>query len=755
MEDGQARLPVSEAQLKGARLILGPELPPNRRDTKPTLALLSSLQSYEPVWRFERDRRIYELLPIPESLWRWWNWCRCRVRGRVVKRTTSNGVTMEQPVCNARVHICEVDRLIWVLPRLPDDIIWRLRDELLKAVLRPPIPWPPEPGPWEGLDPGVIDPPRKAARLRNVAAAMQVVGQWDPNKVALNPQPEPPSEISLAHDALGLVALNPQPEPPSEPSWTNLAPTAGLVQLNPQPEVPAPRPNLVLPLATRAALMSNALPAVRQALLNSVEILRPWLCAWDWLWPWFHRCDEMAVVTTDEQGRFDTEVWYPCFGDHPDLYFWVEASIGGTWETVYHPSIGCNTYWDYACGSEVTIRITDPRVPGCGDKPEVFGKKVVVKSIARQVSMSEINREPSLLNPLADPAKAGTVQAGWLYPTKESPFGAILEPRVDFGNGLKPAGITHYRWSYRPLGSTDEGDWQVIEALVSRHYRETTPPGDPVVYKWVQIGPAAGVLGYYVEIEPSLPAGGEEWEVLDEGYDLASTYWDTRLLAPGKYELKLELFRLVGGVPQRVDLDAEGVELYQMTDPAPFTGGTLHTALATHDRVLTDSGTGHKVAFRLVLHVDNRVAFGTIDSVIVAPGANDTKCGFLEYAPGASATIAFRASHPANYAYFDFDVARVATPLPSASAAGLVGAATVNGFTRAGNIFTKPILVTTLFNEGLPPDEEPCVRAAFGEHLHVYALATDGYHRLNNLDAPRAEDPAQVNLRAFALTPEE
>ena len=62
------------------------------------------------------------------------------------------------------------------------------------------------------------------------------------------------------------------------------------------------------------------------------------------------------MVYTNHQGRFDTTIYYPCFGDHPDLYFWVEYCIGGTWTTVYAPPIACNTYWNYVCGSSVTIR---------------------------------------------------------------------------------------------------------------------------------------------------------------------------------------------------------------------------------------------------------------------------------------------------------------------------------------------------------------------------------------------------------------
>ena len=90
-----------------------------------------------------------------------------------------------------------------------------------------------------------------------------------------------------------------------------------------------------------------------------------------------------------------------------------------------------------------------------------------------------------------------------------------------------------------PLGSVSEADWHVIDAPVSRHYREATPPMSPVVYKSVQIGPDTTVPGYFTIIDPVLPASGEDWEVLDEGYDLASAYYATTALAPGKCVLRI------------------------------------------------------------------------------------------------------------------------------------------------------------------------------------------------------------------------
>lgn len=712
----QAKLTVDTIP-RGARLFIAPTLDKTERASPPTIATMERILAFEPRVRLRPDLEILDVGLIPAVIWPHWPLCRCRVKGRVlVRKTSPGGVVVEAPVCNARVHICEVDRLPWLIERLPDPEIFRLRDDLLD-IIRRPFPWPPEPDPGPWREP--ISLPGGLLRDRAVLLASAVVSSGI-NAVALNPQPLPP---------INAAAFNPQPDPPGDPFRS-------------------------LPQAAQFAMRSHSTAVIRRALLDHLDLIRPWICAWPWLHRWFYSCDELRVVTTDDQGRFDTTIWYLCNGDKPDLYFWVEYAIGGSWTPVHHPPIPCHVWWNYPCGTDVTITVTDPRVPGCGDVPDLKGKQVVVKTIGREISMGEINREP-LVSDAAATARAGTVKAGWVHGTRESPFGATLEPRVDFGSGLKPAGITHYRWSYRPLGSTSELDWAAIHADVLRHYREVpAAPLLPPIYKSARVGPDLAISGgYFFEVEPTLPAGGEDWEVLDESYDLASAYLDTMGLL-GKYELKLELFRKVGGTMTRVDLTAEGVGVNQILDPAPLTGPTYIATPAADDRLLRDPGTGHAVGYRLVIHVDNRRCFGTIESVSVAPGANDTKCGFLEYAPGASATIMFRASHPGNYASFDFDVSRVATPLPSASATGLVDAAVANGFTRSGDLFSKAVTVTTLLNEQLPPGETPCSRAAFGESLHIYALATNGYGRLSGLDAPNAGPPAgQISLRAFAITP--
>lgn len=728
MKNGEAHFSLEESAIRRAQLAIGPVIPKERSAAEPKLDTLRHLQAHEPAWRFERDKRIYDLGSIPELYWKWWLWCRCPVRGQVVKPVWTGSVYMQLPVCNARVHICEVDRFPWIILKLPDPIIWRLRDELLEKI-RWPLPIP-EPDPWP-IDPGYIDPLPPDILARQ--SAMRVLGRSE--TVALNPQPLPPqaSEILIRGD---FNWLNPQPEPPM----------LAARQL----------PAIIDRLEPKAltALASDSVAVVRQSLIDHVALILPWLCHWPWLWPYFYFCDEVAVVTTDAHGRFTADVWYLCAGDHPDLYFWVEASIGGAWETVYHPKIACNTYWNYVCGTDITIRVTDPRVTGCGDTPEVFGKKIVVKTIGRRVSMGEIVRRGIAVDPDPDEGLFVRDASDWILGSKRSPFGATLEPRVDFGNGITPAVATHYRWSYRKLGSVLESDWKVLDRTVARHYREISPPASPVVYKSVVVGPDPATSGLYFKIRPELPATGEDWEVLDERYDLASAYFDTASLPLAdqglKYELKLELFKPVAGVMQLVDLTAAGVELYEITDPAPLSGGSYVTTAPTADRVLTVPGVPgpHTVAYRLVLHVDNRPCYGEIREELLTGGIGAGRCGFLEYHPGNAVTLSFRAGHPGNFGWFSFWTVRVATYLPSASASGFVDAPAANGFGRLGDVFAKPIAVSTLLteNEVVPPGETSCTRAAFGEGLHVYALAGDGYSRLDYLDWG-------THIRAFALTP--
>jgi hypothetical protein len=714
VKKGVVRLPLTEKQAKTARLYFAPAPPEEEAEQGVTLEMMSRLRAYEPAWRFEPGERVYKLLDIPRFHWDWWLWCACRVRGQVVKPVVVEGVTYDMPVCNARVHVCEVDRLWWVLERIPDDIVFRLRDELLE-IIRRPIPIPdPLPDPPFRFDPGVIDPSPIALAQMNYTQQLQKNINLDLSSKMLNPQPLPPRD-------------NPG-------AMVNFAKMQRFSQET------GPQTNLLI--EDMAALHSPAVNIVRDALLANVAVIYPYLCWWDWLWPFFYTCDEVAVLETNHDGRFDGSFWYLCFGDQPDLYFWVEYNIGGVWTTVYHPPLRCNIYWNYACGSEVTLRVTDPRVPWCGDTPPLPGKQLAVLTIGNAVSMTEIQRAVALTN-------EGLTMTG-------QPFGGSLEPTVWFGEDLLPA-ISHYRWSYRRLGST--GSWTAIDAPVSRHYAEVMADST-LAFKPFPLGPDPSFPGQNLyKIPPAdppliAPAVSSSWAPQVNGRaNTASAFFESykleggdAALGAGKYELMLELFD-TAGIP--VNLTAAGVKLKVPTIDAPFGTNVIvptrevpvdlaHPLDNMEERVIRN-GSGDIVAFRVVLHVDNNPCYAEIEDVTV-DSQPAGPCGFIEYDSGDDAVISFIARHPNNFATFSFNVYKGSTGA-IVSANGGVGDAVVDGFTRdIVSRFTKSIPVADLVGSC------PGGKAAFSENLHVNALATDGWSSLNYLD--RYGTP-----KAFALEP--
>lgn len=711
ISNGKVELTLPQGELGRMRVFVAPA--DETLDTKKaTPALMERLRAYEPV--LQTGESLLDRIDIPSVILDFWPFCFCWARGRIVRHSDNRAV------CNARVHICEVDRIpLWLL-RLPDPDIFRLRNDLLEALYNPPIP---RPGP--GPDPApLIQRARSTLRFADDRVS----------RVSLNPQPLPPGE---------LVALNPQPLPPSE-----------RVTLNPQP-LP-PREAIAVAPELHSRLRSTSSPIVRNALVEHWKLLLPWFCYWPHWW-WLFRCDEVTVITTDAHGRFETSIFYPCGGDHPDLYFWVEYDFGSGFETIYHPRIGCNTYWDYVCGSEVTIRITDPRVPGCEDEPDLPGSQVVVLSIGREVAVREVQ----------------TSGAEGLTNANE-PFGGTLEPRVDFSRTelIDVKKIPYYRWSYRRLSGPDGvtttvdpasvpiNAWSVMTRDVYRHYKIGTSYPSDLMGPLPTSGPNAAPAPNLFRIRPLLPPAGNEWVVLNENIDLATAYFDTGSLAgtpvapvsesmwtgdlaAGRYELKLELFDSVGNL---VNWTSAGIDLRITDTDAPFGTGTVTTSpAASYNRVLSGNDT---MGFRMVVRVDNNRCSAEILPVggTVTP---DPICGFHNYnLPSDVAALSFIARHPNNFANYSFVTTRGPGPsIADASTSGIAGEAGTSGFSEISDFsYSKNVVISSLLG--------PCSNAAYSERLEVTAMATDGYATLSGYNA---DDNAAFALAVPCLTcePEE
>jgi hypothetical protein len=692
-----AKLQLTDAQAKRAKLVLAPTPPKDMAERKINFDNIQRRQAYPVTWAFDPQTRKYKLTPIPKIFWKYWLWCICQVRGKVIKKVPIGNTIQNLPVYLARVHICEVDPIWLILKRLPNPQIIKIRDEIIKAIGKP-IPRPPEPGPIFEAD--LVDF----------------------------------SAENLARVKIGLPVSK----------------KASLLRLAPQ-AVPA-QEMLSLPAETKTALSSKSVDNVKQTLAANIQLIRPFICVWPWLWPFFLHCDEVAVVQTDKQGQFQTNMWYLCNGDHPDLYFWVEYQIGSAWTTVYHPSMHCNTYWNYVCGTEVTIPISDPRVPWYSDPTPIPGKQVAILSIGHDISMTEIQRASAVANEGLTTAK--------------EPFGGSLEPTVWFGDGIADGGITHYRWSYRRLTKADGTPiidvWHVLDYRVVRHYGEIWADGT-LVFKPYLLGPDPVIPGAALfKIPPKTPpanpgAIAASWAPqVDARENTASAFFLSYMLeggnpaeAAGKYELKLELFKYnsTTHAVTKLNLTDEGVALKVPTVDAPFGAGTVPTtAVANYpatasdmeDRVIREA-TGKIAAFRLVLHVDNNPCEAEIYPTKVTgatPGTWATvgTCGFIQYPPASQSIISFKAAHPNNFAIFSFTVVKGSSgtvkvscaPDPTVSAPlPLVSAANVNGFIRsATSVYSKQMPVTSLV--GACPNGT----AAFAENLSVYPLATDGWTTL-------------------------
>jgi hypothetical protein len=103
--------------------------PPQKQTATMRVASLQRMQAYRVSHRVLAKNPPLTLR-IPDHLLP--RWCFCLVRGRLVKRfTLPNGEQVERPVCNARVHICDVDRWPFIVSKIPDDTLPRLRDDIL------------------------------------------------------------------------------------------------------------------------------------------------------------------------------------------------------------------------------------------------------------------------------------------------------------------------------------------------------------------------------------------------------------------------------------------------------------------------------------------------------------------------------------------------------------------------------------------------------------------------------------------------
>jgi hypothetical protein len=710
--------------LREYRLFIAPAAD-KKIDTITSIAELDRFKPYEPVLNLD-PRGAITILPIPDYLSKLWRLRMCRIRGRVIKNFSIGSHSLDKGICNARVHICEVDRIWYWIRKIPDHIILRIPEIILKPDWPIPVPEP-EPGPF-------------------------------PDSFAdLNPQPLPPKTFPFSDLTRNAVNINAVTEFKTAQSFSaarEMIFTDASLASNLSTRVQQSQESLQMLPDVKSQLLSGNVATIRKTIADYYHIFHPYLCYIPWIWPYFYRCSEIDVVYTDANGNFDTNYWYWYDGDEPDIYFWVEYLINGVWTTVYNPPKPCYTYWNYTCGSSVTIRLTDPRVRWeCNNV--IDGDIVWVKTIGSAASVVHI-QQTDLISTIQGKSfnriglsDVSVWASGNAIGDYRRPFGSELGFVVQFGSGLPSNGMYYYRWAYRKIRNEDLSVLP-LTTPVSLHAGQTLYKS--YTYEYFDVFMHKHFASNAFKLGPFSKNGVDDLFIIPPAYPTSapvnatelSPQWDQNTwtisfdstkLSGGLYEFFLELFDFNGNKLASIPKQIFQTPLYNdmsQSEDAP-------------DKHLVLNGLANADAFKMKARIDNYACGANIYKIKVNGSEVSTDCcGFVPYPPGANIEVAFRAYHPNNFATFGFTVQKGTCNDPSQSAVTDAGGMVIgdaNGYNRnSSSIYRKTFTAAQLLGICTTGG-----KAAFAEYLNLHALATNGSNQLYFLN--------NSALAAFALEP--
>lgn len=664
------------------QMIIGPAVPKEFSEKTLNPVMMKKMGGYQPAIHLNADNviNITGLSKLPLLHWNW-----CLITGELSKTFSIDGQNQSLSVCDARVHICEIDRIRWWWPRIPVYVIDELGRKLKEVIINPKIKLPPI-----GPDP---DPdPRFAAEFITKAESRQMQMK------------------SFTKRSISLPKL---------------------------------------PALVQEELLSESQVTVRDSIYKNFHLLHPYLCHWPWFWPYFYTSNEIGTVYTDCNGRFNFE--YFNFTNDKDIYIWVEVCINGQWVTVYRPSIPCHTKWNYACGTDINIRITDPRVLPCNCGQQLQGELVWFRSIGESATALHIEQNDTHTVNIQG---INTPNVGCTDVTDTnciSPFGSTLNFKLLFGDGLPKTGITHYRWRKTNLKNAalnnilSPGTTVVNGSVQKAYFVITTDAGNHMHFetKFVTLG-AEGTgenIGYRIPhwniyLDPGVPAADKLLTIQWTSPDFWSASLDSNSLADGLWRFDLELLQQnaagdfqVAEVPKQV---------FQVS--AYNNSGNSIDAPDAYLNINENINPSNAFNLQVKVRIDNAHCQADIqDANITVNGITEYsgRCGFLHYTEGSQKVhISFAALQPRNFATFAFSAVKGnGTENPGISASGYVNSS-VGIYTLSGGIFADDVLVSQLLGT--------CPQAAFSENLSVYSLATDGTRRLHEYDAS--------DTNAFALS---
>ncbi|MEO5888726.1 MAG: hypothetical protein ABIQ31_00675 [Ferruginibacter sp.] len=687
-DNAQAYLKSAAEILDGkTRIYIAPDLGTNERANTLTERSLLKAGAYETVKDFNNN--ILTIDRIPSEIFGPVRYNNCRITGHVKKNFLINNEWQNLPLCDLRVHICEIEtELVWPhIPiyyrPIPDWVIQEIGEKFIN-IIKPEIP--PVPGPI-----GPISRLKTNLPLRSLTTAKPV------QKLALR-------EKSLAK----------------------------------------------LPDHVQEAMTSRSVDVIRKALIDYHDLVHPYLCLWPIYWPWIYDSNEIAVVTTDCNGHFEKWVHSVTRQGPVDIYVWVEAFIDGSWVTVYKPFLPCYTRWNYQCGTEITINITDPRVVPCGCGNEGPADAFWFRSVGSSGGALHIEQRILHTVPIQGVSMRNAGCTDILGISDYiSPFGGALALQVFAGENIynSGTGVTHFRWKVTRVANENldaiPTGFQTTTILnaTSKVYREYLVKLDTVHYHSFNLEIAPDGTG--ADIAFRIPNQDITQEpTIMAAYPTNTKYWrdifwtsafvdSNSLSGNGLYRFDLELGKYSGSNFIVTEVDPSTFQISELNDLDSSQDATLP--------YLKMNLSGKANNYRMFVRIDNEPCEADIQDVLLnETGALSGPCGFIKYDnTGQHTHISFKATHLRNFAKFSFGVVKGNNTVPTGINPSGYVISGVDGFALSGGLFNDDFTVLELLN-GCPG------QAAFSENLYVSSLATDGTQRLIGYD--------RSDTNAFALS---
>lgn len=690
-EGTEARLISGKERLGGnSRIYIARDLTGKIHPSKITERTLLKANAYETVKNFTDN--VLAVRRIPSTVFIPFPFFNCLITGHVNKNFFIDGQLKKFPLCNIRVHICEVEtELRWpFIPvyyrPIPDWIINEIGQKFVDIQAVPVVTSP-------VLSSGTVNT-TGSMKMRLPVSSLTKKNTIDQSKAKITP--------------------------------------------------PAPLPHHVL-----SAMTSGSADIIRRTMIDYHDLLYPYFCLWPIYWPYLYTYDEETIVTTDCNGHF--EMWENTFSeDGPlNIYIWAEACIDGHWVTVYKPSVPCHTFWNYKCGTNINVTVADSRVQPChcdaeGPADAVWFRSIgwnasaltIEQSDASAVSVQGINmNNVGCTNILGEPIR---------------PFAGNLTFLLFCGADIFNAGVTHYRWKKTMIA--DAGlhpipvAYQAASILPGNVTRDYLVKLSATHYETHSV--SLGAVGNSPDIAYRIPHQNIAAETLIPAEDLPlnpawtdiffnSANIDSHSLTDGLYRFDLELLKQ--DMAGNFHVVSVAKAAYQVSEASNI--GATQDAPAEY--LITD-GSANALSLSFKVRIDNAPCTAHINEVTLK--VNDITetsgpCGFLRYTDvNEYPHISFVASQPRNFAKFNFNIIKGNNTIDTAiHPAGYVISDVGDFKLSAGQYSDDAVSAGQLIGQ--------CPQAAFSENLSVYSLATDGTNDLRYTPGYYADD-----VNAFALS---